>query len=221
VRLAAIAALALAVGSLLILRPAGVDAQPQVTFTFPEEGAVLAEPPPMLRMCFASPVNIQDLHDGGDFRFRVLNPEDLGLGLRIVFRPDGLGVDIYPGLPEEPQDGEWTLEWRVTEPDTLEPAEGTLRFTVEPGGAPVPEELPETCGETATPVPDVTATPEADEDEDEGDGGADVLLIILIAAACAAGAALLGFILYLVRRRIRSRGRQPPPREGEENSEEH
>lgn len=171
------------------------------------------EPPSIIHMCFASPVNIRDLDKGGDFAFGVLRPDGRRLGLRIVFQPDGFGVDIHPGLPEDPPAGQWTFEWRVTDPETLEPAEGTVSFTVSPGGSPVPEEppsrcparaLPSTVGVEATPTPATGATPSPTpaSGEDEADDDQDILLLALITTGSIIGAAVLGLILYLVRRRI-------------------
>lgn len=199
--------LALAAGALLLLRPADVNAQPEVTFLFPSEGAVLSEPPALILMCFASPVNIQDLQVGGDFSFNVIMPNSISLGLRIAFHRNGLGVAIEPGIPENPPEGEWRFEWRVTDPDTLEPATGTLNFRVDPDGSPLPEEPPERCDTGAS-------TPGGGQEDDE-DGGPDILAISLITTAAAIGAAGVGLILYLVRRRIGFSPHDPPGGEGE------
>ncbi len=191
--------LALAAGALLLLRPSDVNAQPEVTFLFPSEGAVLSEPPALIRMCFASPINVQDLHAGGDFSFNVTMPNNIDLGLRIVFQRNGLGVGIEPGIPDDAPEGEWLFEWRVTDPDTLEPATGTLHFRVDPDGSPLPEEPPERC-KTGASTPG---------------GGQDILAISLITTASVIGAAAVGLILYLVRRRIGFSPHEPPGGEGE------
>ncbi len=133
-------------------------------------------------------------------------PEDRGLGLRVVFRPDALGVDIHPGLPQEPVGGEWTFEWRVTDPDTLEPTSGTVRFTVDPDGAEVPEEPPQTCDKAGTPALDASPTPAADADANEDDGGTDVLLVLVIVIGAVGGAAVAGAVLYSFVRRRRQSG---------------
>jgi len=209
-----IAALALTAAGLLLAKPYAVDAQPEVILVFPEEGDIMAEPPPIIRMCFARPINIRDLDDGGDFRFRVTTPEGRGLGLRIVFQTDGLGVDIHRGIPEGETEGEWTFEWRVTEPDTLEPAQGTLRFLVGPGGSPVPEEPPANCPSgNLTPVTGitpttVTASPTPPPDRDKAGDGQDDLLLALIIAGPVIGAAALGLGLYFLV--FRRRGPAPP-----------
>lgn len=222
-RLAAVGLLTLAAGVLLLLRFPVAEAQPEVTATFPEDGDVLAEPPSRIRVCFASPVNIRDPGEGGDFGFTVTTPEGRNLGLRIVFQRNGLGVDVFPGVPDEPSEGEWGVDWRVTDPDTLEPTTGTINFTVGPDGSPVPEEPPISCAGGGPPTPrispDSTPTPGdaaegGDEGDDEGDDGTDVVLLALITAGAVGGAVVLGLILVLVRRRIGVSSRRPPPGEG-------
>jgi len=200
VRLAIISALALAAALALLWTPTA-DAQPEPTLVFPKDGDVLAEPPPIIRMCFDSPVNIQDLDAGGDFRFAVITPESRGLGLRIVFRPDGLGVDVHRGLPEGTLEGEWTFEWRVTDPETLEPAEGTVKFTVSPDGSPVPEEPPEPCVTDNTPSPSPTSAPTATPAADEGNDGPDAIFLGLVIGVPIAAVALGLVLLLLIRRR--------------------
>jgi len=232
---AAIAAVALTIAlSVALFSPApGVHAQPQLTLIFPEDGDVLEAPPPIIHLCFDSPVNIRDLTEGGDFDFDVIRPIGRTLGARIVFQPDGFGVDIHPGTPPESAVGEWTFEWRVTDPDTLEPTSGSIKYTVDPDGDPLPEEEPERCPGTGvpvdqpptpagsppapgTPTPSPGATPspeptpsagEGDEDDDDQ----DILLIALITTGAAAGAAVLGLVGYLVRRRIGFWPHRPPP----------
>ncbi len=203
-RLMVISALALAT-ALLLLQTSTADAQPETTFIYPEDGAVFGAPPPIMRLCFATPVNIQDLDKGGDFRFSVITPQGRALGLRIVFQSDGLGVDIHRGIPTEPVEGEWTFEWRVTDPGTLEPAEGRLSFTVTPIGSPAPEEPPGNCAEAATATPEISSSPTADAVEDGGDdndGGTDTDVLIIAIVGAVVGVAALGSVLfYFIRRR--------------------
>jgi len=188
--------LVLAVGLALLLGTRTAAAQPELVSNYPADGDVLNEPPAILQLCFKEPVNILDLDKGGDFRFSVMTPAGQGLGLRIVFQPDGLGVGIHPGYPTPPLEGEWTFNWRVTEPQTLEPASGTIKFTVSPDGSPLPDKAPTPCG--GTPFPDVTPEP-GSLTVDEDDGGTSTLLVVIIAAAALGGAALL--VLLVVRRR--------------------
>ena len=58
--------------------------EPVINYQFPEEGDTLKEPPFVLQMCFEQPVNVNDLDKGGDFRFRLLRPDNKGLGMRII-----------------------------------------------------------------------------------------------------------------------------------------
>lgn len=226
-RAAIIAALTLTAGVLLLLQPSDADAQPEVSFLYPEDGAVLAAPPPIIQMCFASPINILDLDKGGDFRFGVLRPNGRGLGLRIVFQPDGFGVNVLPGLPDDPPQGEWTFEWRVTDPDTLEPATGTVHYTVSPTGSPVPEPeeplprcssdgSPITPDSTATPSPGDTPVPTPTTGEGDSDDDQDILLLALITTGAVLGVAVVGLGLYFIRRH---RGRLHPPPQGEGRGE--
>ena len=194
---------ALALAAFLVILPLTAAAQPEPVFIFPEDGEVFSEPPPIFRLCFDKAVNIKDLDNGGDFAFKVITPQQHLLGARIVFRPDGMGVDVYRGIPLEPTEGEWTFQWRVTDAKTVEPKEGTLHFTVQSdGGSPVPEELPKTCDEAATPV--ATETPSTSA----GDGdGTDTTILVIVIVAAAAGIGAAGFVVYrLVHRRKR------PPR---------
>lgn len=179
---------------------------------------MLAEPPSIIHMCFASPVNIQDLDKGGDFSFDVLRPDGRRLGLRIVFQPDGFGVDVHPGLPGDPPEGQWTFEWRVTDAETLAPATGTVNFTVSPEGDPLPEEPLSRCPSGDVAPTFETPTPAAGEDDDDDQ---DILLLSLITTGSIIGVAVLGLILYLVRRRIGFWLHRPPQGEGGEGSDQH
>src|SRR3989304_1691614 len=96
-RLAALALPVVAAAAGLLLKLPVAQAQPEVIVTFPKDGEVLSGSPPMIRICFADPVNVRDPSDGGDFGFTVADPEGNSLGLRIVLKIDGLGVDLFPG----------------------------------------------------------------------------------------------------------------------------
>ena len=108
-----------------------------------------------------------------------MTPENQGLGLRIVFQPDGYGVGVYPGLvppsvpglPTPTGEPAWTYEYRVVDADSGEALEETISFTVDENADPIPQETPPSCvpqGGTATPggatfppnaTPGVTARP--------------------------------------------------------------
>lgn len=203
--------------------------EPEITFLNPEQGAVLKEKPFVLQMCFKEPVNVNDLDKGGDFRFRVLQPDNKGLGMRIVFQPDGYGVAIYPGLSDgEVPDGEWTWEYRLTDKvNTSDATEGVVKFEVNAAeGKEIVSETPPAClGAGLTPIPtaphpgatgSVTPTPDVIDGGDEEDGGSDVdiLKLALLTIGAAGIAGVLALIGYVVRKRI---GYEPhAPHEGEE-----
>ena len=150
----------------LLSSPDGVQAQqstPEIVYQNIEDGDTLGEQPFVLQMCFAEPINVLDLDKGGDFRFSLMTPANLGLGLRIVFQPDGYGVSIYPGDAPVPVPGVatptgepgWKWEYRVTHAESLEPLEGVVNFTVDEDADPVPQATPPVCvarGGTATPA---------------------------------------------------------------------
>ncbi|HET9476413.1 MAG TPA: hypothetical protein VFP63_02890 [Dehalococcoidia bacterium] len=203
--------------------------EPEITYQYPEDGDVLKEPPFVLQMCFKEPVNVNDLDQGGDFSFRLLLPDNRGLGMRIVFQPDGYGVAIYAGLPDgEIPDGEWTWEYRLTDRvDTTDATEGVVKFEVNAAeGKEIVSETPPAClGEGLTPIPtapdaeatgSVTPTPDVINADDEEDGGTDVdiLKLALLTIGAAGIAGVLALIGYVVRKRI---GYEPhAPHEGEE-----
>lgn len=163
--------------------PAHAQVPLEVTFQSPKEGDVLGEPPFAIQMCFSRPINIKDLEAGGDFRFNLTDTAGFGLGLRIVFQPDGWGYSIYPGPPASgisasPIRDHWLFEWHVVAADDGAPSDGQITFKVDPSAEPIPSETPPVClpgGNTATPVPTFgesatpteapeTETPEASEE---------------------------------------------------------
>lgn len=207
---------AIAVASVITLLgslPTAKAEAPVLTYSSVEEGDVLEEPPFVLQLCFRKPINILDLDKGGDFRFRVRPSDNFPLGLRVVFQRDGYGVAVYPGTRDRDLAGEWTLEWRVTSPEELEPAEGTIAFSVDPEGEPVSKEVPPPCTKSGLPagtpqpdeMPSASPTPAGVRGEDEGGGGGDVLLLSLLAAGIIVP--LLGLAVYRLRRRSGGAGR--------------
>jgi len=216
--------------------------EPEITYQFPKEGDVLKAPPFVLQMCFKDPVNVNDLDKGGDFRFRLVRPDNKGLGMRIVFQPDGYGVAIYPGLPKDEQipDGNWSWEYRLTEkiPATqptgtspkLDATEGTVKFSVNAQtGKDTITATPPAClaaGATQVPTappagsPGVTNSPGPTGGATEEDGGGpDILRLALLTIGAAGAAGLLALIGYVIRKRI---GYEPhAPKSGEEPPEHH
>lgn len=179
------------------------DDELRVTFLSLEDGSVFAEVPYVIQLCFSEPVDIDNSGEGGGFSFEITTPEDRGLGKRISFQRDGLGVEIFPGgIPALPTgfapaaDQTWTFEWRVTAQDDEAPAEGTLTFTLDDDGEVVPEEsLPRCRGEDPDSTPTVSGT------DDDGDDGGDELYIVLLAAAAIGALLAVGLVGYLIRRR--------------------
>ena len=219
--------------------------EPEIIFQFPEEGDTLNEPPFVLQMCFKEPVNVSDLDKGGDFSFRILRPDNKGLGIRIVFQPDGYGAALYPGLPqdEEIPEGEWTWEYRLTDRvQTSDAIEGEIKFSVSAqDGQDIVSATPPSClaqGATSQPTlapagsPGVTNPPssatEPGETEapdgggviDEGDDSdVDILRLALLTIGAAGAAGVIALIGYLIRKRI---GYDPhAPHDGEEPPEHH
>jgi hypothetical protein len=213
------------------MQPDTVEAtEPEIVYQFPEDGDVLAEAPPVLQMCWKEPVNVKDLDKGGDFRFRLVRPDRVGLGMRIVFQPDGYGVAIYPGSAQtDPPEGEWVWDYRVVDAATGDPLEGSVRFTVQADGDAVILSTPPSClasgathqstrspGATSgspTPTP-IVIIEEADDD------GPDVALLALLTIGAAGAAAALAVIGYLIRGRVGFWLHRPPERSGDEPTDE-
>ncbi len=206
--------------------PPALADEPKITFQNPEDGDVLKESPFVLQMCFKEPVNVNDLDKGGDFRFRLVPPDNKGLGMRIVFQPDGYGVAIYPGVPDSAiPDGEWTWEYRLTDrANTSDATEGVVKFEVNASeGKDIVSATPPAClGEGMTPIPtappagtsaSVTPTPGGSNGEN-GDNDVDILKLALLTIGAAGVAGVVALVAYVVRKRI---GYEPhAPHEGEE-----
>jgi hypothetical protein len=203
--------------------PAAAD-EPEIVHQFPEDDAVLAEAPPVLQMCFKEPVNVQDLDKGGDFRFRLVRPDQIGLGMRIVFQPDGYGVAIYPGEAQtEPPDGEWTWEYRLVDAASGDPLEGEIQFRVQTGeGEDIILSTPPAClasGATQPPTRSPGATGRASVtpspiviDEEPDDDGPDVAQLALLTIGAAGVAGVVALIGFLIRRRLGFEPHRPPDR---------
>jgi hypothetical protein len=181
-------ALPVAVLALLAALPAaGASAQtpdpqgPQLVYQNVHDGDTLQAPAFALQLCFSAPINIKDLDKGGDFGFSVVEPDNIGLGHRDVFQRDGWGISVYPGDPVGETNGQWTFTYKVSTPDAQHETTGTIHYTVDPAGQPVPAETPPACvasGGTATPsptpdpnAPTPTPTPTIDPNASPGIGG--------------------------------------------------
>jgi hypothetical protein len=183
---------------------------PEVTFISPQDGDVLAEPPKDIYLCFRNPV---DNADNADFEFRVLPPGGTGLGARIVFQPDGYGVDVQPGNALGPVEGEWVFTYRVSDDATKEVTEGEIRFEVRPDGQPSAAPPPPCTGGLYSPaasgrtgVTDGSGSTSGDDgggEEDDGDSSTVLVVALVIVGVAVAGAA--GLIA------VRGRRREGPP----------
>ena len=222
--LTAVLAAALAAVVLFPSAPPPAEAQPRLTLISPNDGDVLSQAPRGIHLCFAEPV---DNADTAIFKFQVTMPTGSRLGMRIVFQPDGYGVDVQPGLPSAPPEGEWTFEWLVSDRVTKETAEGVIRFQVRADGGPTPVESPAPCTGPETPLviqptlpPRTTGdqqsgspaagTPVTSTVKEDDDGGVDALTVVVIVVV--AGAGIAGGVFFALSRR-RGGGAGPPPAE--------
>lgn len=232
------ALLLLTLAAALMLPASPAYAQIELTRADPPDGARLDAPPETVHLCFSQPVNIED---STTLDFNYLVPDGHSLGLRVVFRPDGECVDVFPGLPTVRPAGEYTFEWQVTAAEADEEGSGTLHFQVTQstsampapsstpgetpppvtpspeGGTPAPSPSP-TPGETPPPV---TPSPEGGSGTEDAsdDDGPDILFLALITTASVGGAVVLFTLGYLLRRRIGYEPHRPP--EGGEEGESH
>jgi hypothetical protein len=161
--------------------------------------------------------------------------------MRIERQLDGYGVAIHAGRSRlDSPDGEWSLQLRVRDSETLQVTERVVKFSVDSErGKPVPQGSPADClpdgrpGPTpppdtsrASPAPRVTKAPGpspagGSEKSDDSGGGPDVLELALLTIAAAGGAAVLGLIGYLIRLRVGFWLHRPPPRDGNGGAEHH
>ena len=168
-------------------------AQPRIIEQYPADGAVLAAPPETIHLCFSEPVKSQEPQD---FRFVVLTPEKLSIGLRVAFETDGDCMNIDLGEAPAPPEGLWTLDWQVTSRAAGDMGSGSLQFTVAAGGSPVPPETPAPTVTPGGPPPNETATPAPAVDEEEDGDGPGILLLAIVATGAFIAATALGLILY-------------------------
>ena len=225
-------ALVLAVGLIAVISFGRTHAQspspnneaPRLVFQNPPDGAVVNEPLFVIQLCFASAINIRDLHLGGDFAFSVTDPGGRGLGHRSVFQADGYGVAIYPGGAAGETTGEWAFEWRVTSPDGEQASEGEISYAVDPDGQESPRATPPVCvgeqgtatapgdgtagGTTSSPSPssDASATDRPENPDDDDDGDFLIVLLVIAGAGIVGVAAVALFGWRASRRSPRSGG---------------
>ncbi len=242
----AVVALAAATGIALLTPSGAVRAEgPVIVYTFPEDGDVLGETPTFIQMCFAEPVNNRDLPSTpvagpspsptGDFKFSLVPPDRSGVGMRIVFQPDGYGLTIYPNVAGKPATGVWTLTYRLTDyEDTGDAVEGTITYTVKAGGDPVLTPTPPACTGNNTPGPTLVpigGTPSASgthgPSPDAGNGaegsgdGPDILELALYTIGAAGVAAIIALIGYAVRNKIGFWLHRPPEHDGSDDHGHH
>ena len=182
----------------------------ELTEANPPDGALLNAPPETVLLCFSQLIR-------GDFRISYKLPSGQNLGLRIAFLPNGRCLDVQPTLPDDPPDGEYTLEWQVTAAEGGEGGSGELLFQIGEGGSP-PSSPPPITSETPPP-----ATPPAGGGPDTADAGddsgPDILLTALVTTASVGGAAVLLTLGFLLRRRIGFEPHRPPPSDEDEGGE--
>ena len=202
----ALALLLVALVAAMAFTASPVLAQVEMTELEPADGARLDAPPDPVHMCFSQRL---DIRDRGPSRFSYVPPDGMPLVFRVLYYPDHLCADIIPGLPDDPPEGVYTIEWHVTSEDGSEEASGELHYQVGEGGA------------TAA-TPSAIATPPAgggSVDEGGDGGGPDILLMALLTIAVAGGAAVVATLGYLLRRAIGFDLHRPP--EGEEDGGGH
>lgn len=219
-RLAAIAALALApvltITTALLSAPRASADEPVITYMYPQDGDVFAEPLQVIQVCFEEPIDVRDLppNGEGDFMFSLERPNGLRVGMRIVFQANGYGVSVYPGIVEEEIFGEWILTYTVRDRESLDPITRMVTYEVAAGGVPVITPTPQMCPadggsppSTDSPTAGPDGTPGSDETPGPGPGSEegsdpDLLVISLLTIGAAAGAGLIALLGYLFRRRI-------------------
>lgn len=203
--------------------------EPEITFQFPTEGQVIAEPAIVLQMCFKEPINVHDLPplDDGDFKFSLIRPDNVNLGMRIVFQPDGYGVAIYPGTASaEPPEGEWLWTYRVVDAASKDVLEGEVRFSTNAAeGEEILQPTPPAClagGATNQPTGPTggtveTPTPTPGEGTSSGDDDLSVLQLALITIGIAAAAAVVGVLAFFFRKRVGYEPHAPPDDPGDDH----
>ncbi len=207
----ALALLALGLAALASLgSPAFAQTEPiELTEADPADGARLGQPPETVHLCFSQLIR-------GDFLISYKLPSGPNLDLRIAFLPNGRCLDVQPTLPDDPPEGEHTLEWQVAAATGGEEGSGELRFQI---GERSPAVTPSPAA-GATPPPTTPPTGGTTAGGGANGDGPEILLTALITTASVGGAAVLLTLGYLLRRRIGFEPHRPPPSD-ENEGEEH
>lgn len=159
-------------------------AEPELTEQNPAYGDVLETLPEFLHLCFTEPVKVDESEN---WKFNIFTPDGRALGLRIVFRPSGDCVDVYPGAPEDPPEGIWTFDWLVRAQADDSEGSGVIKFQL---GALQPGE---------TPLEKAEAD-DAGDSPGDSDGSSTGLLVAIGAGAALILVASGGFVLSRRRR---------------------
>ncbi|HEU4758473.1 MAG TPA: copper resistance protein CopC, partial [Dehalococcoidia bacterium] len=181
--------LGLFLAAVLVLPPFALPAaaQPRIRLSDPADGALVARLPKQGRICFSQPIAL-------GFNLTLTAPDGRLIPVATSFPPDGLCLGIVIEPPSGATAGDWTFRWQATSRQTNEKGSGTIRFTVKASAETAPE----------------AGNPSA------GGQGPDIGSRAAVTTAAILGAAALGFVLYLVRRRLGFWLHRPPPRTGGE-----
>jgi hypothetical protein len=214
--------------------PAAANAdEPEITSLYPADGAVLAEPPVLLQMCVAAPINTKDLPpiDEGDYRMTIVRPDGSPAGYTLNFQSDGYGLTIRPNSEGAPE-GEWTWTYRVVDAESGDELEGEVTFVTSAADGEEPVEVsPDQClaegaedgssesdpGSVDRPGAGSSAEDDPDTSEDQDDDPS-VLEMALMTVAVASAAAVVGMLGYVLRKRV---GYEPHASKGDDSPDDH
>ncbi len=160
------------------------------------------------------------------------------------------GTEPSLGVVPPDQRDSWLYTWRVVAADDGAVNEGEMTFKVEEGAEPLPSESPPVClpgggtgtpapvflTGTQTPTPNVTTSGEPTEDaseapspeesdvpeeEDDGDDDPDIGPLAFGTAALFGGLAVVGLVMYFLRKRVGFDPHAPDPNATTDGDEEH
>jgi methionine-rich copper-binding protein CopC len=156
-------------------------AQPSLVESTPADGAIINAPPDRINLCFNEPIRT-------DFHFTLRIPNDRTTSFTPLLREGRDCVELLVRNVPENVRGLWTLEWRVSSQQSTAARTGSLDFTVRGGSS---------AGGPGGAAP--------------ADGGPDLFETPVITAAAFGIAALVGLLLYAIRRKIGFDMHRPPP----------